>query len=216
MPEAARLRWSEGLLPATVITLAALLLWLWFGWQPGAPGHDLAHAPGASPTGGDFVLDSADGPVRLADYRGQWVLVYFGYTVCPDVCPTNLALLGRALRMLTPQERAQIQAIFVSVDPQRDTLAHLKQYAAYFHPEILGATANPAVLQEIAERYGVVFHRSEDSGSAMGYLIDHTAMTYLIDPQGRLRNLFDHATPAERMVAVIRPSLVNKSVRGIQ
>lgn len=205
-----RTPYSVFLLPlaALALALALLLLWLWLGWQPQAPAHRLLDAAlttePAGATGGDFVLQGAAGPTSLQDFRGKLVLLYFGYTACPDVCPTNLALLAMALRALAPAEREQVQVVFVSVDPQRDDPAHLKQFVEYFHPEIIGLTGSEQQLAEITTAYGAVYRRSQDQDSAMGYLIDHSAQTYLIDGSGQLRETLDHATPVERISELIR------------
>lgn len=194
-------------LPIITLVLALLLGWLWFGWQPPEPtGHDLdADAPW--PVAGDFTLDAAQGPVSLADFRGRVVLLYFGYTACPDICPTNLAMLGAALRALEPHERARVRVLFVSLDPERDNALHLRDYAAYFHPEIIGLTGTTEQIAEVATAYGVIYRRAEDTESAMGYTIDHSAYTYLIDADGKLAQRLDHATPAERIVATLRAAL---------
>jgi len=197
----------ERLLPIAALALALLLAWLWFGWQPRVPAQRLLDSTVEAPPGGDFVLQSAAGPVSLADFRDKLVLLYFGYTACPDVCPTNLALIGMALRELTPEERARVQVFFISLDPERDDPRQLERYVAYFHPQILGLTGSEERLQALAARYGVVYRRSEASDSAMGYLIDHSAETYLIDTQGRLRETLAHATPVAALVATLRAYL---------
>jgi protein SCO1/2 len=202
--------WSRRLLPLTALALALLLAWLWFGWHPQAPSHQLLEEQRPQAAGGDFALQSAAGSVRLEDFRGKLVLLYFGYTACPDVCPTNLAMLGMALRALEPEERDRVQVIFVSVDPKRDDLAHLQTYAAYFHPDIIGATGSDTELRALADRYGAVYRVSEDPSPAMGYLIDHSASTYLIDTKGRLREALGHATPAEQIVARLRRYLAGR------
>ena len=98
----------------------------------------------SAPTGGDFTLQSATGPVTLKDYRGKVVLLYFGYTYCPDICPTSLTATAQALGQLAPAELARVQTLFVSVDPERDTPARLKDYGAFFHPSIIGVTGTAA------------------------------------------------------------------------
>ncbi len=194
---------------ALVLLLSALLAFLFFGLGPVSdepPGHqilDLAQPP----TGGDFTLRSAAGPVSLADFRGQVVLVYFGYTWCPDICPLNLGYIGAALDALAPDERDKVRVIFVSVDPERDTPERLAKYTAFFAPDILGLTGTPKQLAEIAARYGAAYRRVEAEGSAMGYLVDHSAYTYLVDTEGRLQQSLEHATPPERIVAAIRTYL---------
>ena len=155
---------------AVVAALAGVLVWLvWFWTPPGTP--QLA----APPTGGDFTLTSVQGPVSLHDYRGKVVLVYFGYTYCPDICPTALAFAAQALSLLSPEERKQVQLLFVSVDPERDTPAHLEEYVHYFAPDFIGVTGDDAALKEIAGRYGAAFRREPMADSATGYLVDHTA-----------------------------------------
>ena len=191
-----------------VVVLATLLAWLLWFWQPQGDGSaasvhrrlDLADVP----TGGDFELRGQDGPVALEDFRGKVVLLYFGYTWCPDICPTNLAIIAYALKQLTPAEREQVQVLFVSVDPERDTPERLAEYAAYFDPGILGITGSEAQLAATAARYGAAYRRIEQSDSAMGYLVDHSAFTYLIDQQGRLVETLPHATPGEDIIAAVR------------
>jgi len=180
-----------------VLMLAALLAWL-LPFRHPAPAP-----PEAVPTGGDFTLHSAQGPVRLSDFRGKVVLLYFGYAACPDICPTNLAMLALALRTLSDTERAAVQTLFVSVDPERDDPERLRQYVGYFHPEILGLTGTPRHIAAVAARYGVAYRRAPEE-SALGYLVDHSAYTYLIDRQGRLRETLDHATASERIVKRVR------------
>lgn len=181
-----------------VLGLGAVL-WL---WQPGPPPSRLA----ARPQGGDFTLFSAEGPVALTGLRGRLVVLYFGYTLCPDVCPTSLGFLAAALRSLKPEEQAQVQGIFISVDPERDKLDHLKTYSAFFHPSLIGVTGSPQELRQVADRYGVAYSRvASDSG--LGYLIDHSADLYLIDRQGQLRTTIPHGTPPGEIAEALRKFL---------
>ncbi|MCX8018448.1 MAG: SCO family protein, partial [Rhodocyclaceae bacterium] len=120
--------------------------------------------------------------------------------------PTALSLLAEALGKLSPSEASRLQPLFVSVDPERDSVARLAEYTAFFHPAILGLTGQPAQLAEIAARYGAVFAR-QSGASAGGDVIDHTAQTYLIDAQGRLIAILPHGTPAEALVIEIRKHL---------
>jgi protein SCO1/2 len=178
-------------------------LWL---WEP--PSRDAANATALAPPpkGGDFRLQSANGPVGLDDLRGQVVVLYFGYTFCPDICPTSLALLSLALEQLSPAELERVQPLFVSVDPERDTLDRLAVYAEYFHPRILGLTGDPDELAATAELYGAAYRKVEQ-GSAAGYLVDHSAMTYIIDRQGRLAHSLVHGTAPERILVLLRQEL---------
>ncbi len=204
------------LLIALNLLLLAAIVGVGFFWQPEPdrtpmPGTQAARmvadvALAAPPAGGDFSLDGPKGPIALRDFAGKLVLLQFGYTYCPDICPTSLTILAQALGTLTPAELARVQALFVSVDPERDTVARLAEYTAFFHPGILGLTGSPDRLAEIAGRYGAVFSRQDDA-SAGGYVIDHTALTYLIDAQGRLVASLPHATPAGQLAAEIRKYL---------
>lgn len=200
------------LLPAlAALLLAALLVWLLWSWQPAGDGAPHAPEIASAPAGGDFTLRSVDGPVSLSDFRGRVVLLYFGYTACPDICPTNLAIIAYALKQLAPAERAQVQVLFVSVDPARDDLGRLAEYAAYFDPGILGITGSDAAVATAAARYGAAYRRTQESDTAMGYLVDHSAFTYVIDPRGRLVDSLAHATPADAIVARIRQLLPAKT-----
>lgn len=160
----------------------------------------------AAPAGGDFTVDGPNGPLALADLRGKLVILQFGYTYCPDICPTALALVTEALGSLTPAELTKVQPLFVSVDPERDTVARLAEYTAFFHPAIIGLTGPVARLSEITGRYGAVFIRQENV-SAGAYVIDHTALTYLIDSHGRLAASLPHTTPPAQLVTEIRKHL---------
>ena len=201
------------LLTVASIALAGALLLLALLSKPEAP-PAVTHQTlelAAPPTGGDFRLDSAAGSLDLADLRGKVVLLYFGYTSCPDICPTNLAIIAGALKELTPAELAHVQMWFISVDPQRDSPERLAGYAPYFHPNIRGVTGTPDQIALAARLYGAAYRRSATSDSAMGYTVDHTASTYLVDPHGRLVRTLDHATPSPVIVSAIRALLANGS-----
>ena len=194
-----------------ILLLSAVLLWLLLAWEP-VPIGSTSHEPlelAARPSGGDFELISSGGPVSLSDLEGQVVLLYFGYTACPDICPTNLAIMALALRELDQDELDQVQVLFVSVDPERDTPARVAEYASYFHPSMVGLTGSPQALAAAAKRYGAAYQRSDLGDSAMGYMVDHSAYTYVIDPSGRLVEVLDHATPAGDIVEVLRRHLVD-------
>ncbi|MGD8207494.1 MAG: SCO family protein [Thiohalocapsa sp.] len=197
---------------AVVAALSLLLVWLIWFWQPVADDAHTVHRRldlAAEPTGGDFTLQSWRGPVRLADLRGKVVLIYFGYTWCPDICPTNLAIISLALKQLTPAERERVQALFISVDPERDTVERLREFAEYFDPAILGLTGTEQQIADVARLYGAAYRRSTEGDSAMGYSVDHSSHTYLVDPKGRLAEVLSHATPAERVVATVREHLAD-------
>ncbi|WP_295457679.1 SCO family protein [uncultured Thiodictyon sp.] len=195
------------LLALSVLVLAALLAWLLWLLPPAPAPTGQAHpalALAVAPTGGDFRLDSAAGTLDLAQLRGKVVLIYFGYTWCADICPTNLAFIAAALKGLSPAELARVQVLFISVDPARDDPGRLATYAAYFHPNIRGVTGTPEQIAAAARRYGAAYQRVDQPASAGGYLVDHSAATYLVDPQGRLMQTLDHATHPDTIAAAIR------------
>lgn len=196
---------SQRTLIAIVVALAALVVGLGVFWQPSLPESPLPRLSGRQ--GGDFTLQSADGPVSLADYRGKVVLVYFGYTYCPDICPTSLAATAEGLKQLKPEELARVATLFISVDPERDTPARLKEYAAFFHPSIVGMTGTPEAVADVARRYGVFYARQKVETAGGGYVVDHSADTYVVAPDGRLAGKIAHATPPDQVVAEIRKTL---------
>lgn len=184
--------------------LAALVVGLALFWQPELPERPL---PKAATGAGDFTLQSADGPVSLKDFRGKLVLLYFGYTYCPDVCPTSLASTAGGLKLLKPEELARVAMLFISVDPERDTPARLKEYAEFFHPAIVGVTGSPQSVAEVARRYGVFYARQKVATAGDGYVVDHSSDTYLVAPSGELLGKIPHAAPPEQVVAEIRKRL---------
>lgn len=195
---------SERVLMMIAGLLATLVIGLAIFWQPVMPERPLPQA--GLPAAGDFTLQSAAGPVSLKDYRGKVVLIYFGYTYCPDVCPTSLAATAQGLALLTPEELAKTAMIFISVDPERDTPARLKDYVQFFHPGIVGVTGTPEQVTEAAKRYGV-FHARQKVDTAGGYVVDHSSDTYIVSPDGKLIGKIAHATAPDRVAAEIRRHL---------
>jgi protein SCO1/2 len=136
--------------------------------------------------GRDFRLADHQGkPRALADFEGKVVLLFFGYTHCPDVCPTTLAEAAAAMRELGPQAD-QVQVLFVTVDPERDTPALLARYVTSFHPTFLGLHGDEQRIAQTARDFKV-YSQKISGASAAGYLIDHSAGTFVFDPRGRLR-----------------------------
>jgi protein SCO1 len=146
----------------------------------------------------DFSLEATDGSTfHLSERRGQVVLLFFGYTHCPDVCPTTLYDYKQVIQQLKGKSD-RVDFLFVTVDPERDSLDHLAEYATAFDPGILGLSGKPEVLTEMYQNYGV-FVEKKDVGSAAGYLVDHTARVYVIDQSGNLRLTFPFGMQAEAM-----------------
>ncbi|MCU7807343.1 MAG: SCO family protein, partial [Candidatus Thiodiazotropha sp. (ex Semelilucina semeliformis)] len=160
--------------------------------------------------GGDFVLSSSQGKFSLEQLRGKVVLLFFGYTQCPDVCPTSLSLLAQALNELSEDELQSVQAVFVSVDPMRDTFKVLDEYVSYFHPNLTGITGSESEIAEVAKRYGAQYEEVALEGSSFGYAVNHSAETYMITPEGELRFMFPHQTPSFVILEAIRYLLASQ------
>ncbi|UCV16047.1 SCO family protein [Quatrionicoccus australiensis] len=158
------------------------------------------------PAGGDFVLQTVDGPFDTKMLRGKVLLVYFGYTHCPDVCPASLAAGGQALNALTPEEREKVRLLMISVDPERDSLQHLKEYTGFFHPQMLGATGTPAEIAKIAGSFGAGYVKQAAKADG-SYAVDHTVSTYVVGPDGKLAAVLDLGVPTDKLLATIRQLL---------
>lgn len=151
--------------------------------------------------GADFQLKDPDGKLRtLADFRGQVVLVFFGFTQCPAVCPTAL-LSAAQVRQALGADAKRVQVLFVSLDPERDTPAVLRQYAAAFDPSFIGLYSDVAGTQRVAQAFRVFYQKVKTGDS---YTIDHSALTYVYDPSGKLRLALRHDQPVEETVADLR------------
>ena len=195
-----------------IISLCALLFWLAFFWTPTGLRQQQtrqAHTPlqlAETPRGGDFRLLSPTGEVNLADYRGKVVILYFGYTFCPDICPTALSILGQALSALTVEEQEKVQSFFISVDPERDTQEILKVYPPFFHPNIVGLSGTPEQISQVSALYGVRYMKQNPDADGL-YAVDHTAFTYINAPDGKLSAILPHGSSAEAIIAAIRKLL---------
>jgi len=158
------------------------------------------------PVGGPFELIDHSGHARTErDFRGQLMLIYFGFTYCPDVCPTDLQAIGLAMDRLGA-DSAKVQPLFVTVDPERDTPTHLADYVKLFHPRLIGLTGSAEAIRKAADAYKVYYARVDLNKDA-GYTVDHTAFIYLMDRDGNYLGFFPPGTSADRMVEIIRPHL---------
>lgn len=167
-----------------------------------------AGAPGApAPTWGDFTVDTAQGPLALSDLRGKLVLLYFGYTACPDVCPTTLSTLGAALRQLDPADQERIAGLMVSLDPARDGLERLQTYTGHFHPAFRGGTADDAALERITADWGISWRVVPLGDSAMSYAVDHATYSILVGPDGAVIQTIEHGTSPDQVAATLRQVL---------
>ncbi|MFC0407489.1 SCO family protein [Roseomonas elaeocarpi] len=195
--------------------------WAWFARAPGeswplafarvltgraAPQPVSADAvalpPGVS-LGGPFALVNQDGQaVTDRSYRGKAVLIFFGYTFCPDVCPTELSVMAAAIDQLGPLA-SRVQPVLITIDPERDTPAKLKDYVALFHPSIQGLTGTAEQIAAVAKEYRVYYARS-DAPEASDYLMDHSGFTYLLGPDGQFRAMFRPGVPPESLAEAVR------------
>jgi len=154
------------------------------------------------PIGGPFALvDHAGKPRTDGDFRGQLLLIYFGYSYCPDVCPTDLQQIGLAIDGLGPAGAA-VQPLFITLDPARDTPAHLADYVPLFHPRLIGLTGSAEEIRRVAVAYKV-YYAKFPPGSP-DYVIDHSSFIYLVDETGKYIGFFPPGTAADRMIEMIR------------
>ncbi|MBT3808838.1 MAG: SCO family protein [Rhodospirillaceae bacterium] len=168
--------------------------------------------PENAAVGGMVVNVSIGGPFELTDHtgarmsdealRGNYALIYFGYTFCPDVCPTELGEIAVALDELGELGK-QVTPVMITIDPARDTPDVLAEYVPLFHDRLVGLTGTEAEIKEVAENYRVFYRRFEDPSFTF-YLMDHTSFVYLIDPQGAVASMFRYGTPPEDMADAIR------------
>lgn len=157
--------------------------------------------------GGPFsLIDQQGRPVTDADFRGSYRIVYFGYSYCPDVCPVDVQNLAAALRLLEKSDPAlagRIVPIFITVDPERDTPAVLKQFVGAFHPRMVGLTGTPAQIASVAQEYAI-FYRKQPPRPDGGYIVDHSRQAYLFGPDGAPLALLPQDHPPAEIAAEIK------------
>lgn len=163
--------------------------------------------PAADATHGDLAVDTDAGPLRLSDLRGQVVVVYFGYTSCPDICPTTLQTMGQAFHRLDEADQAQLALLFVSVDPERDTPERLGDYARYFHERFHGGTAASEAVQRMATDWGVQYRKAGSPTSAMAYTVDHSTQAFLVGRDGQWLRDIPYGTPAGEVATMLEEAL---------
>ena len=182
---------------------AALLLSLLAACNPASTGDnasDEAPLAGAK-IGGGFTLTNQDGEkVSDTDFVGQYRIIYFGYTYCPDVCPVDLQRLMQGLALAEkndPSLAKKIQPIFITIDPERDGPEQLKQYVSSFHPRLIGLTGTPDEIAEVAKKYLIIYDKRKEAG-ASEYLVDHSRQGYFFGPKGEPIALLPYdGTPQE-------------------
>ncbi len=220
------------------VFLVLLLGGVWaYAWATRAPGEGLADAfagrlallfggntpvpaaggglqlPQGVSLGGPFSLvDQSGRPVTERDFAGRWMLVYFGYTFCPDVCPTELGTMAAALDALGPRGEAVVP-VFVTIDPQRDTPARLADYVSLFHPRLQGLTGTPDQAAEVARRYRI-YYAQVRRPEVTDYLMDHSSFIYLVGPDARVRSLFRPELKPEEIAAAVAAQLGANALPG--
>lgn len=151
------------------------------------------------PIGGDFTIPSTKSEFKLTDYRGKVVILYFGFLFCPDICPTTLSTLGALLKQM-PQELSQkVQVVFISVDPERDTMKKIKDYVEFFHPSMIGATDSLDKIAKLAKKYAVAFEKFYPKKGEPFYTIDHSTQAFIIRKDGKVGEIIHHGESAKQI-----------------
>ncbi|NBQ48793.1 MAG: SCO family protein [Sphingobacteriia bacterium] len=175
----------------------------------GTPAHFNATDLTGSSIGVDFSLKDTSGKQRrLSDFKGKVAIVFFGYTQCPDVCPTTLSVLQETLKLLG-KDADRVQVLFITLDPERDTAALLAQYVPSFHPSFLGLSGSATETEAVAKAFKV-FYKKQDGTLPGRYSIDHSTGSYLYDPAGRLRLYLKYGDSPQRIAEDINQLLAGK------
>lgn len=196
---------------ARVRALGALLLLLAVGAVSACQPAPASSKLPVLPIGGDFRLTDHDGqPFALESQRGKVILIFFGYSSCPDACPTTLSKLSRVSRLLG-DDRSRMRTLYVSVDPERDTPAVLKADLASFSLDAIGLTGTKAEIDRVVQQYGAKYEVVPTPQSAARYTISHTTTVYALDGQGRVRRTFEYEASVDDIVEGIRTMLADRS-----
>ena len=173
----------------------------------------MSHATGLeshadnSKVGGDFVLTDHNGqPFELKSLRGKLVLIFFGYTYCPDICPTELSSVAQVLRSLNDQAD-KVKALFISIDPERDTPQKLKQYVPYYSPHLIGLTGSVDEVNQVADAYHVQRKIHPHARDDKFYLVDHSASLFVLGPDGKIRQIIPFGLPVAHIQEVVNQEL---------
>jgi protein SCO1/2 len=190
---------------STVLLFCALALALVASVALWRLGDRSAPQSGIATVGGPFTLTDQNGAPRSdRDFHGRWVLLYFGYTFCPDVCPTTLAKMASALGKLGPQADRFVP-VFVTIDPARDTPSVLKTYLAAFGPQFVGLTGKPSDIANVAHAYRVYYAKHPLAGG--NYAMDHSSVIYLIDPNGHFVKAYDDEVSPQALADDLKKQL---------
>ncbi|HEY4343095.1 MAG TPA: SCO family protein [Parvibaculum sp.] len=193
---------------AILIVAIVAAVWLWRAGdgttvqgKSGQAGQ--AQGSGKALIGGPFTLTDQSGKkVTEADFKGKYMLIYFGFTFCPDVCPTELQVMAGATSKLGPKA-GEVQPIFVTIDPERDTPDVLAKYVKQFDPRLIGLTGTPEQIARIAKEYRVFYEKVKDDESSSDYTMDHSSVAYLMGPDGKFLTFFPPGVSPEEMAEKI-------------
>ena len=181
-----------GFLIGAIAGAAVLLVANPQGGQP-------VQSSGAALIGGPFSLVGADGkPVTDRNFRGRYMLIFFGFTHCPDICPAELQVIAQALEQLGDKAK-KVVPIFITLDPERDTPEAMANYVKSFGPNFVGLTGSPEAIAAAAKAYRVAYSKVENKASADDYSVDHSALAYLMDPEGRYVTHFSYGLSTDQM-----------------
>lgn len=191
-----------------LIALTAFVTWRYMASEPIARTGSVSAItiPSGVKIGGPFhLIDQTGKTVTDKDYRGRFMLISFGYGFCPDICPTTLQTMGAAIDILGPDGK-RIQPIFITIDPERDTVEFMADYVASFHPRLVGLTGSKADTDKTASLYRV-YHAKVGDGAPDEYLMDHSAFIYLMGPDGAFLTMFRHGMSPDGLAGEIRSYL---------
>ena len=189
------------LIAATAITIAATAAFILYS-DRGSQGNGIAAI------GGPFTLSDQSGrSLTEQDLKGSHSLIYFGYTFCPDVCPTGLQVMSNAMDQLRTETQQKITPVFITIDPDRDMADQLKSYLGNFHPRIIGLTGTKGQIAQVARAYRVYYAKAKESRGKRDYLMDHSSIIFLMDREGNYISHFTHATAAEDLAEKLRLSV---------
>ncbi len=177
-----------------ICVLALVGLFAWLGATMPPQPHDSELGSDTTLIKADFSLQNAQGKtISASDLRGRYLLVYFGFTHCPDICPTTLLLMQNAIAQLGANAK-KVQPVFITVDPERDTPKAVGDYVAHFGTNVLGLTGSAEQIKHAADSFKVYYSKVEQKDSALGYVVDHSGFIYLMGPDGRYITHFTHET----------------------
>ena len=202
---------NHRLVRITLFSALGIVIAVLFAWQYGflPTGGNRPGISGIAKIGGPFTLTDHTGAVRTEqDFRGKLMLIYFGYTYCPDVCPTALQIMSVALQNLGGKAEA-VTPVFITIDPARDTAQHLGDYVKNFHALMVGLTGSAAQIKQTAKVFRVYYRKAEAAAGdpPKDYLMDHSSVVYLMDREGRYITHFTHRSPSEKIEAAIQKYL---------